>query len=138
MEVNILSLLFCFSININIKMANQIVYSDIDYKIEKFTQFPALLEKEREKLLNKPVVMFCTGGIRCEKATALALKLGIKDVYQLEGGILKYFEEVGSAHYEGDCFVFDHRVAVTPKLEPNPENKNIRKSYQAYLQALHE
>lgn len=110
----------------------------IDYKIEKFTQFPALLEKEREKLLNKPVVMFCTGGIRCEKATALALKLGIKDVYQLEGGILKYFEEVGSAHYEGDCFVFDHRVAVTPKLEPNPENKNIRKSYQAYLQALHE
>jgi UPF0176 protein len=61
--------------------------------------------------------MFCTGGIRCEKATALALEYGLKDVYQLEGGILKYFEDVGKDHYDGECFVFDHRMAVDPGLK---------------------
>ena len=110
----------------------------IDFNIQKFTQFPELLTIEKDKFINKPVVMFCTGGVRCEKATALALKLGINDVYQLEGGILKYFEDVGSAHYKGDCFVFDHRVAVTPDLKPNPENIGTRDSYRAYLKSLHE
>ncbi len=62
--------------------------------------------------------MFCTGGIRCEKATALALKLGIDEVYQLEGGILKYFEECGGAHYKGSCFVFDERIALKNDLTP--------------------
>jgi UPF0176 protein len=64
----------------------------------------------------KAVVMFCTGGIRCEKASALALqKAGFNDVWQLEGGILKYFEECGRAHYNGDCFVFDEREALSPQ-----------------------
>ncbi len=65
-----------------------------------------------------PVMMICTGGIRCEKATAALLKRGWKNVYQLEGGILKYFEEVGGAHYDGNCFVFDWRLALDPSLVP--------------------
>jgi UPF0176 protein len=64
------------------------------------------------------VVSFCTGGIRCEKAAIYLQEAGIEHVYQLEGGILKYFEECGSAHYEGDCFVFDDRRAVDAALQP--------------------
>lgn len=89
----------------------------VHYDIETFKQFPEKLEKEAADLRDKTVVMFCTGGIRCEKATALAENLGIKEVFQLEGGILKYFEEVGGAHYRGDCFVFDHRTNVDSGLE---------------------
>ncbi len=66
---------------------------------------------------DKPVVMFCTGGIRCEKASQLMLNEGFSDVRQLKGGILGYFEEVGGDHWDGDCFVFDRRVAVNPQLE---------------------
>jgi UPF0176 protein len=88
----------------------------VHYNIETFKQFPDELKKHQEDLKDKTVVMFCTGGIRCEKATALALEMGIRDVYQLEGGILKYFEETGGAHYNGDCFVFDGREAVDPNL----------------------
>lgn len=89
----------------------------MDFRIKTFRAFGEHLKAAAPKLSNKPVVMFCTGGIRCEKATALAMKEGITDVYQLEGGILKYFEEVGGAHYKGDCFVFDNRVTVDPKLK---------------------
>ncbi len=67
----------------------------------------------------RPLVMFCTGGIRCEKASVAAMKLGFQDVYQLDGGILKYFEECGGSHYRGDCFVFDERVALNSRLEPS-------------------
>ncbi len=88
----------------------------VHYDIETFKQFPAELEKRVDELRDKTVVMFCTGGIRCEKSTALAKKMGIEKVFQLEGGILKYFEEVGSAHYKGDCFVFDGREAVDADL----------------------
>jgi len=88
----------------------------VHYNIETFKQFPAELEKRVDELKDKTVVMFCTGGIRCEKSTALAKKMGIEKVFQLEGGILKYFEEVGSAHYKGDCFVFDGREAVDADL----------------------
>jgi UPF0176 protein len=93
----------------------------VHYDIETFRQFPERLEKEAAALQDKTVVMFCTGGIRCEKATALAMDLGIEDVYQLEGGILKYFEEVGSAHYRGECFVFDHRTNIDAGLEARAE-----------------
>jgi UPF0176 protein len=62
--------------------------------------------------------MFCTGGIRCEKAGPYMESLGYKDIHQLDGGILKYFEEVGGAHYEGECFVFDERVGVDAALRP--------------------
>lgn len=90
----------------------------IDYRIEKFSDFPAAVERHRAELAGKTIVTFCTGGIRCEKAAIHMQNCGFDRVYQLDGGILKYFEEVGGAHYRGDCFVFDQRVALTPALEP--------------------
>jgi len=92
----------------------------IDYRIEKFTEFPAKIEAHKEELNDKTVVTFCTGGIRCEKAAIHMKNIGYDSVYQLEGGILKYFEEAGGAHYQGDCFVFDRRTALNPQLEPTP------------------
>jgi UPF0176 protein len=90
----------------------------IDYRIGKFSEFPAAVAEHRDTLADKTVVSFCTGGIRCEKAAIHMSNLGIDHVYQLEGGILKYFEEVGAAHYRGDCFVFDERTALDPALKP--------------------
>ena len=89
----------------------------LDYRIEKFSEFPAIVEREKEALNDKTIVTFCTGGIRCEKAAIHMKNIGYNSVYQLEGGILKYFEEVGGAHYQGDCFVFDHRTALNPQLQ---------------------
>jgi UPF0176 protein len=89
----------------------------IDYRIEKFSEFPAIIEREKESLNGKTIVTFCTGGIRCEKAAIHMKNIGYESVYQLEGGILKYFEKVGGAHYTGDCFVFDHRTALNPQLQ---------------------
>jgi UPF0176 protein len=86
--------------------------------LKHFRHFSDKLEA-MEKDPAKPLVMFCTGGIRCEKASVIALKKGFKEVYQLEGGILKYFEECGDQHYQGNCFVFDERVAVNSNLEEN-------------------
>jgi UPF0176 protein len=90
----------------------------LDYRISKFSEFPEVIENNRADLEGKTVVSFCTGGIRCEKAAIHMKEVGIENVYQLEGGILKYFEEVGGAHYHGDCFVFDYRTALNPQLEP--------------------
>lgn len=92
----------------------------IDYRIEKFSEFPHVIEAHRAEFAGKTVVTFCTGGIRCEKAAIHMQNIGIDSVYQLDGGILKYFEEVGGAHYTGDCFVFDHRTALNPALEATP------------------
>ena len=89
----------------------------IDYRIEKFSEFPAIVEREKDALNDKTIVTFCTGGIRCEKAAIHMKNIGYESVYQLEGGILKYFEKVGGAHYQGDCFVFDHRTALNPQLQ---------------------
>ncbi len=89
----------------------------IDYRIRKFSEFPDIVEQHRDELNDKTVVTFCTGGIRCEKAAIHMKNIGYEHVYQLEGGILKYFEEVGGAHYQGDCFVFDHRTALNPQLQ---------------------
>ncbi len=89
----------------------------IDYRIRKFSEFPDVIAQHRDELNDKTVVTFCTGGIRCEKAAIYMKEVGYESVYQLEGGILKYFEEVGGAHYQGDCFVFDHRTALNPQLE---------------------
>lgn len=89
----------------------------VDLDITSFRSFPAAIETLPEDIKDTPVVMFCTGGIRCEKASVVMLEAGFKDVRQLEGGILGYFEQVGGAHWNGDCFVFDHRVALTPELE---------------------
>lgn len=84
--------------------------------IQHFRDFPEAVGRLPEKMKEAPVVTFCTGGIRCEKAAPFMERMGFKNVYQLEGGILKYFEEVGSDHYEGECFVFDQRVGVDPAL----------------------
>jgi UPF0176 protein len=90
----------------------------IDYRIAKFTEFPEAIAAHKDELADKTVVTFCTGGIRCEKAAIHMQEIGYDSVYQLEGGILKYFEEVGGEHYTGDCFVFDYRTALNPQLEP--------------------
>jgi RluA family pseudouridine synthase len=84
--------------------------------IETFRQFPEAARALPAALRETPVVAFCTGGIRCEKAAPLLQQLGFRDVWQLEGGILRYFEEVGADHFEGECFVFDRRVGVDPAL----------------------
>ena len=84
--------------------------------IDHFRDFPAALRQLPTELKSSPVVTFCTGGIRCEKAAPLLTREGFTEVYQLEGGILKYFETCGGAHYEGECFVFDRRVGVDPEL----------------------
>ncbi len=88
----------------------------IDWRIAKFTEFPQALLDHKAELQDKTVVSFCTGGIRCEKAAILMREAGLEHVYQLEGGILKYFEETGSAHYRGSCFVFDERRALSADL----------------------
>ena len=88
----------------------------IDWRIDKFTEFPAAVAAHQTDLQDKTVVSFCTGGIRCEKAAILMHEMGLQNVYQLEGGILKYFEEVGAAHYTGNCFVFDERESLGADL----------------------
>jgi RluA family pseudouridine synthase len=85
--------------------------------IDHFRQFPEAVDNLPQDLKEQPIVMFCTGGIRCEKAGPLMEAKGFKQIYQLDGGILKYFEECGGAHYRGDCFVFDKRVALDPQLK---------------------
>jgi predicted sulfurtransferase len=85
--------------------------------IAHFCDFPAALDDLSEEDREKPIVTFCTGGIRCEKAGALMIQKGFKNVLQLNGGILRYFEKHGDDHYHGECFVFDQRVAVNGKLE---------------------
>ena len=85
--------------------------------IQKFTQFPKAIAAHKDQLADKTVVSFCTGGIRCEKSGLYMREIGMEHSYQLEGGILKYFEEVGSAHYQGSCFVFDQREALESDLD---------------------
>ncbi len=84
--------------------------------INTFREFPEAVRKLPDELKDQPVVMFCTGGIRCEKAGPFMEREGYRNIYQLDGGILKYFEECGGDHYDGECFVFDQRVGVDPGL----------------------
>ena len=86
-----------------------------DIKI--FREFKKYIEDRKSELQNKKVAIYCTGGIRCEKAGPLMQKYGI-DTYQLKGGILKYFEETPASKWDGECFVFDYRVSVDKKLQP--------------------
>jgi len=90
----------------------------VDYHIGVFSEFPAKLAQHRDGYAGKTIVSFCTGGIRCEKAAIHMKAIGLEHVYQLDGGILKYFEDTGGAHYHGDCFVFDEREAVSTDLHP--------------------
>ena len=91
-----------------------------DWRIAKFSDFPAALQAHRAELEGKTVVSYCTGGIRCEKAALLMREAGIDNVLQLDGGILKYFEATGGKHFEGNCFVFDARGALNDTLAPEP------------------
>lgn len=89
----------------------------INPHLKHFTAFPEAIDKLDPRLKNLPVVTFCTGGVRCEKAAPLMEQHGFKEVYQLDGGILNYFEECGGDFYDGNCFIFDHRIAVDSNLQ---------------------
>jgi UPF0176 protein len=91
----------------------------IDPHTQSFRDFPAYVRSHLDPEKHKKVAMFCTGGIRCEKASAFMLEEGFAEVYHLQGGILKYLEEVSpqESTWEGECFVFDNRVAVDHKLQ---------------------
>ena len=91
----------------------------VDPQTKSFSQFPDWVERNRDELEGRRVAMFCTGGIRCEKATASLKSLGVEQVFHLKGGILKYLEEVPPEEslWQGECFVFDGRVSVTHGLQ---------------------
>ncbi|MCE3233297.1 MAG: hypothetical protein K0R98_1554 [Rickettsiaceae bacterium] len=107
----------------------------IDPKTETFREFPKYVEENLAEYKNKKVAMFCTGGIRCEKSTAYLKQNGFNEVYHLEGGILKYLEEVPEAEslWQGECFVFDDRVAVKHGLEKGQYDQ----CYACRISAMH-
>jgi UPF0176 protein len=88
----------------------------VDLNLDSFRDFPNKIMSFDQKMKNKEIVMFCTGGVRCEKASALMLKNGFKNVKQIDGGVIKYFEDTGGSYWNGDCFVFDDRVALDKNL----------------------
>lgn len=108
----------------------------VDPAIESFTEFKAFVNDKLDPEKHKHVAMFCTGGIRCEKATAYLLKRGFENVYHLEGGILKYLEEIprDGSLFRGECYVFDKRISLKDglvqgsyELLPHTDNEYIRK-----------
>lgn len=88
--------------------------------IRRFRDFPAAVHRLPPELKDQPIVTFCTGGIRCEKAAPFMAREGFREVYQLDGGILKYFERCGGAHFDGTCFVFDERTTLDAQLRASP------------------
>ena len=92
----------------------------LDPETASFTEFKDWVADNLDPSKDKKVAMFCTGGIRCEKAGPALEQLGFNHVQQLEGGILNYFEQCGSDHYQGDCYVFDEREIVSPSLMSPP------------------
>ncbi|MDE3271288.1 oxygen-dependent tRNA uridine(34) hydroxylase TrhO [Pseudoalteromonas sp. G4] len=123
----------------------------VDPKTKTFREFPEWAEKNLDPSKNKKVAMFCTGGIRCEKSTAYMKEQGFEEVYHLEGGILKYLEEVPKEEtmWKGECFVFDNRVAVDHDLNkgsydqchacrmPITEEEKQHEAYQEGLSCHH-
>ncbi|MBL7716665.1 MAG: hypothetical protein JNL01_14470 [Bdellovibrionales bacterium] len=108
------------------------------FSIDSFREFGAKAKQiaQDPRFQDRPVVSFCTGGIRCEKASALLIQMGLKDVYQLDGGIIRYFEEVGAEHFEGSCFVFDGREAVDGDLNPVPRSDQPDEQFGRYKRSL--
>lgn len=84
--------------------------------IKYFRDFPQAAQQFDQEMKTRPVVTFCTGGVRCEKAALVLKRLGFREVYQLDGGILNYLSSCGDAHWEGECFVFDGRVSLNASL----------------------
>lgn len=114
---------------------------------ETFREFPEYVKQNLDPAKHKKVAMFCTGGIRCEKSTAYLKEQGFEEVYHLEGGILKYLEEVDQEQsmWEGECFVFDNRVAVNHSLEKGQYDQcnacrmpitEAEKQNEAYVQGV--
>jgi UPF0176 protein len=101
---------------------DEVIYGSFEkalvFPINRFTDLPKAVELLKPELDGKTVVSFCTGGIRCEKSVLRMQADGFENCYQLEGGILGYFEKVGGKHYDGRCFVFDDRIALDPNLQP--------------------
>ena len=97
----------------------------VNPKTKSFRELPQFLEKNIKKYKGKKIAMFCTGGIRCEKATSFLVEKGIENVFHLQGGILKYLEKISKEKslWEGECFVFDQRVALTHKLKEGKYNQ---------------
>lgn len=92
----------------------------LDPNIETFKDFPDFVKNQLDPSVHKRIAMSCTGGIRCEKASAYMMELGFSEVYQLDGGVLQYLEDMpqNKSLWQGECFVFDHRVAVDHNLKP--------------------
>jgi UPF0176 protein len=92
----------------------------VDPHTRSFSEFPAYVEEHLQSARSRKIAMFCTGGIRCEKASSYLLSQGFEDVYHLEGGILKYLETVPpeASLWQGECYVFDQRVALGHGLSP--------------------
>ena len=112
-----------------------------------FTEFPKWVKKNEEKIKNKKIAMFCTGGIRCEKASSYLMKVGFNNIFQLEGGIISYFKKTKNKekNWIGECFVFDDRVSITENLNKeitqcfacrspiDIDDKNSQKFMRVYL-----
>lgn len=92
----------------------------VDPNLQHFSEFPKFV-KSKDIPKNKKILMYCTGGIRCEKALVYMQHEGFKNVFQLEGGILNYLKEYPYGEFEGECFVFDHRVSVDTELKPTKQ-----------------
>jgi UPF0176 protein len=95
----------------------------LDPKIEEFNEYPDWVKKADLPKSGKKILIYCTGGIRCEKAILEMNEQGFENVYQLDGGILNYLKEFPNQQFEGDCFVFDYRIAVDQNLEPSETYK---------------
>jgi UPF0176 protein len=91
----------------------------VNPETDSFREFPGYVDRQLDPARHRKIAMFCTGGIRCEKSTAYLKEKGFGEVYHLKGGILKYLEEVphGDSLFQGECFVFDNRVAVDHGLQ---------------------
>jgi UPF0176 protein len=93
----------------------------VDWRLARFSDFPAALAAHRAEFAGKTVVSYCTGGIRCEKAALVMQSMGVEHAYQLEGGILRYFEQTdGAPGWQGRCFVFDEREELATDLSAAP------------------
>lgn len=90
----------------------------VHLNLKSFGDFPGAVDRLPAAMRDKTIVAFCTGGIRCEKAAPVLIDKGFRNVYQLDGGILQYFEDCGDAHFDGRCFVFDQRKTLDCRLQP--------------------
>ena len=91
--------------------------SAVDLELASFTDLPAAVAARQDQWRGQRVVTFCTGGIRCEKAALFMQQQGVEHVVQLDGGVLRYFDRVGAAHWRGELFVFDDRVGIAPAVD---------------------